>query len=211
MPTPASATTCAQRRLVRRPAGRADDQADPAAREHRRVRDRPTSGVEKSIATSTPAQRSASGPPPCSGDAGSMTPGDLAVVLPAPARRRAGPSCRARPGGFAWPLSEERLVQPHHRMRHVGVAQHERDVAPRRRPATRAAAGCRSSDVTARPKSVGSARRFSPTAQMIAISGSQLASAKLCRLSRIAVQPAGVVDGHRDADLRGGHHVDRAS
>ena len=44
----------------------------------------------------------------------------------------------------------------------------------------------RSSEVTARPNSVGSARRFSPTAQIIAISRSQLASAKLWRLSRIA-------------------------
>ena len=42
--------------------------------------------------------------------------------------------------------------------------------------------GMRSSELTARPKIVGSARRFSPTAQTIAMSGSQLTSAKLTRL-----------------------------
>src|SRR5437660_1163087 len=42
--------------------------------------------------------------------------------------------------------------------------------------------GMRSSAVTARPNSAASDRRFSPTAQMIAISRSQLTSAKFRRL-----------------------------
>src|SRR5262249_35212779 len=46
--------------------------------------------------------------------------------------------------------------------------------------------GMRSSALTARPKRAASARRLSPTMQMIAISRSQLTSAKFRRLSTIA-------------------------
>ena len=137
----------------------------PRAGERRHVRRRPTSGVEKSIATSTPAQRSRVRAAAVHGETRIDHARDLAAVFAARALSTSWPilpwptsssshACLMRRQAFG-PL-EERLVQPHHRMRHVGVAQDERDVAPRRRPATRAAAECRSSAVTARPNSVGS-------------------------------------------------------
>ena len=92
------------------------------------------------------------------------------------------------------------LVQAVHRLGHVGVAQHERDVPPRRglrhEPQRH-----RRSAVTARPNSVGSDRRFSPTMQTMAMSGSQATSAKCVRFADDVVEAARVVDGHRHAHL----------
>ena len=77
---------------------------------------------------------------------------------------------------------EELLVQPRHRVRHIGVAQHERDVPPRgrlRHQAQRDAIERR--DGAAEHRRV--LRRFSPTAQRIAISRSNDTSAKFRRSS----------------------------
>ena len=222
-------------RLVRAPAGRADDDVDAAAAPAPARSRRTASGDEKSMATSTSRQRSPSGAAGAGGDVGvDRRPRPRSPYSRRERPRRAGPSGRSRPAECCIIGLRFRAHRRHRKAFVTFVlvvsltAALERTASCRRVIACGTSAsrstnvmfrrdaacdtrrsGIRSSAVTARPNSVGSARRFSPTAQTIAISGSHATSAKRPEVVDDRVEPARVVHRHRHAHLGGRHHVDR--
>ena len=188
-----------QRRLVRLPAGGADRPRSRRAARGPARWSAPRPASEKSIATSTaPRQRSSSAGPESRRRLRIDDAGDLAVVLAGQlADQLAHPSVTDEQNPAASPTSDR---VRRHASKNAACSRaiasgtsasrmHERDVPARSRlrdqPQRNAV-----ERVTARPKSVGSARRFSPTAQTIAMSGSQLTSAKFTQVADDVLEPA---------------------